>query len=351
MPEAEIDQRRIWKTFSEAIGAELREATQIKGASGLDHEVQAVAVDDKTNRVIVVSAEANPRVAAMMQVDVQATLPKAKVLVARPISVDVSGTMRRLLEPLGITQIDIAKGKQFIEDIKKTPEDKIASILRLEDDADFIEKAVIASSFIDLPAMPSLMDIASQASLLPWSDIWKLFDESISSGVVDFRSILSADTLSGDLQVGVCPVPFYSFDTNDLAVFTAANRVDDAREVLKRLDIYQYFFPPADQLALALLDQGISNQSQVLSMSNTAPLLGHPFGDAELISDKTSLIETLEQLKDIGYVADGEHGLEISSSGRTVRSVVRFKPRESFISKLLSRFSVNASISPTDLLK
>lgn len=83
------DQVRLWSSFSAAIGTELRPATTIRGSSGLDHPVQAIAVDDKYKRVLIISAEQNARVAALMQGDVQATMPDVRVLVARPVVVDL----------------------------------------------------------------------------------------------------------------------------------------------------------------------------------------------------------------------------------------------------------------------
>jgi hypothetical protein len=71
----DLDTKQIWKSLSSAIDVEVREATSIRGSSGQDHPVQAVAVDEKTNRVVIFSAEPSPRIAALMQTDVQATLP------------------------------------------------------------------------------------------------------------------------------------------------------------------------------------------------------------------------------------------------------------------------------------
>src|SRR5262249_29831808 len=95
---AERDQTRLWRSFSDAIGAELRQARSIRGASGIDHPVQAIAVDDKGGRVIVVSAEHNSRVAALMQGDIQASISSARVLVARPSAIDLSAIARSIFQ-------------------------------------------------------------------------------------------------------------------------------------------------------------------------------------------------------------------------------------------------------------
>ena len=94
----ELDAKRMWKSIgAAAVGVEIRQATSIRGISGQDHPVQAVGVDDKTNRVIIFSAEPNPRIAALMQTDVQATVADAHVLVARPVIFDLSEIARRIV--------------------------------------------------------------------------------------------------------------------------------------------------------------------------------------------------------------------------------------------------------------
>src|SRR4051794_29013991 len=90
------DQRQIWHSFSRALDAELREAQFIPGASGLEHPVQAISVDDKGKRVIVFSSETNARTAALIQGDIQQTMPDVSILVARPVIADLSVLVRRI---------------------------------------------------------------------------------------------------------------------------------------------------------------------------------------------------------------------------------------------------------------
>lgn len=85
----------IGKPLCRAIGAELRENTTITGASGLEHQVQAIAVDDKGKRVIAVVPEPNARIARLMQSDIQATVGSGvNVIVARPHIVDIASHFR-----------------------------------------------------------------------------------------------------------------------------------------------------------------------------------------------------------------------------------------------------------------
>ncbi|HEX3180772.1 MAG TPA: hypothetical protein VHR44_05885 [Beijerinckiaceae bacterium] len=70
--------------------------------------MQAISVDDKTNRVILVSAEASPRAAALMQFDIQQTMPSTNVLVARPLVVDLGQIARTLFPTAEAAQIDLS---------------------------------------------------------------------------------------------------------------------------------------------------------------------------------------------------------------------------------------------------
>jgi hypothetical protein len=74
------EERHFWTSFANALGAELREGTQIEGASGLIHPLQALCIDEKTSRLILFSSESDPRVAALVQGDVQTTMPDVKVI-------------------------------------------------------------------------------------------------------------------------------------------------------------------------------------------------------------------------------------------------------------------------------
>jgi hypothetical protein len=338
--------RAMWSTFARALDAELRDDTVIRGSSGLEHDVEAIAVDDLHKRVIIVSAEPNPRIAAMMQVDVQATMTDVRVLVARPVTIDVPELLRRVVQPLGLSEIDIAKARGWLHSIKdqRAESDKLVSGLG-------IDKALSRSfaSFDTIPVMPQILGLITQAGQLPWSDIGKIFGESTATGSLDLSALLATDSLGADLRAGVCPIPLFEFSETDIDMFRRGNDLEAVRARLKALGIHQYFYPPRDQLALGLIDQGLRAGSEIAMIGETAPVLGHPFGESELVDRSSDFVGTLAALKEAGYVAEGELGIEIAESGRTVRSTIKVRPRESLVTKLLNRVSV--SISPFDALK
>ena len=75
-----------------------------------------------------------------------------------------------------------------------------------------------------------------------------------------------------------------------------------------------------------------------------APRIGHPQGEMELIAQATRLPEVIDALQDRGFVVEGEIGLDLSPSGRQIRTSLKFKPREGLISKIISRFSINVDL-------
>jgi prevent-host-death family protein len=78
----------------------VREATIIRGLSGQDHSVQAVAVDDKTNRVAPMNGRATRHEPRMT--------PIAKLEIAAMVQISVSELQRRFgeaqQEPVEITR-------------------------------------------------------------------------------------------------------------------------------------------------------------------------------------------------------------------------------------------------------
>ncbi len=305
-------------------------------------------MDDTTGRVIIVAAEADPRLAALVQVDVQSSMPDAKVLIARPIAIDISAMARTLLEPFNITEVDFDRARKFLNDLKdkdeKTTQDLLAP---LADGAAGNIPAIFEK--VELPAIGQIVSVISQAAMLPWRDILDLFNETAVSGNIDLRALLARDSLAADLAVGICPIPLYQFSEQDFDLFLEGRRIEDCRERLKSLGLYQYFFPAPDQLALALVEKGIGDHNAILRDAGLAPQMGHPFGDAEILDGATKFEELVEKLRDSKLIVEGEYGFEISQEGRSVRGNIKFSPREGLVSKIINRISV--SLSPADFLK
>ena len=341
---------QLWKTLTLALDAELREDVTITGSSGLNHPVQAIAVDESSRRVIIISAEASPRMAALMQVDVQVTMPDFKVLVARPVAVDLGTLARKTLDSFGIPQIDVENARVFFSQLSAMPEEDV-KLLVGPNTQDVFKNALAVYEKTGLPAMTQILDAVMQAERIPWKEILRVFGDKAASGTLDLRDLLQSDGMKADLAAGVCPIPLYEFTEADFEIFESTGRVDEARSRLRGLGVLQYFFPPTDHISLGLVDQGVSKVGEIVDVASELPAMGHPFGTVELIDSPSDLVEVIGQLHELGYVAEGEHGYEVSEKGRSVRSIVKFRPREGLLTKLLNRVSLSASISPKDFIK
>lgn len=342
MPD-ESDNQRFWRSFSGAIGTEFRESTSITGASGIEHPVQAIAVDDKLKRVLVVSAEQNPRIAALMQVDVQATMPDARVLVTRPVAFDLAEVTRRVFEAA-------ATGHEFnIQQVATA----FANLSNAEGDVERQKEAAKlfqpllplfdTSSRLQLPVTSQILGLAQQLINLDWSN--NIDPKAPFEGLLRMLSTTIAyDSLESDRTLGVCPMPLYELSESDWELMLSGTRVDEIRVRLKELGIYQYFFPAPEHLLLGIAEQRVTKDGNVVAVAEQAPALGHPIGQPELFQDADTLLDVMDELKSRGYMAEADFGLTITERGRELHQQVRIRPREGLIHKLSRLISVKLDI-------
>jgi hypothetical protein len=124
----------FWTNFVRALDAEPRDVPSIKGISGLDHPTLGFGVDDKRQRVVIISADHDARSAAMMQADVQATFPGVSIVVARPALINLSGMASALIRELGTKTVSIVDLAKAIED-----KDDLVSVRKdVESDESFV---------------------------------------------------------------------------------------------------------------------------------------------------------------------------------------------------------------------
>lgn len=159
------------------------------------------------------------------------------------------------------------------------------------------------------------------------------------------------DNLAEDRHQGICPVPTYELTENDWELFLSGNAKDEIKDRLRALNIYQYFYPPADGVALAMVDNGIGTVAGISSAMKIAEADGHHISDNELLPDVSDIPEMLEGFRHAGYVAEGEISWEMTPAGKSLRQNVKFRPRESLVSKLIGQFSAKINVDLKDLLK
>ncbi len=340
----ESDQKQFWKSVCSAVDAEPRDYSIIRGISGLDHPVQAIAVDELRDRVIIVSAEQNPRVAALMQVDIQATMPKTKVIVSRPIAFDISSIARKVAEFLpsrrlnyvGISELAVLLQSKTEKEKQKFFEDVMTPFLR-------------SASIASIPILTNVIEVIQQLSYLKLDEVKVQIEAARLNSKFSLEKIIDIDNLSNDRKFGICPFPVYSLSEMDYNCIIQSGRKQDVIDILKKIDVYQYFYPPKDSVTLGIIDSAVSWESDIENILALSPEIGHPFGENELVSSQ-GIREIVDDLGSLGYIVEGEHGIEISEKGKTVRTNFKFKPRESLIVKLLNRFSFNVGVNPKDYL-
>ena len=338
----------IWKPFCSALGAEYRESKEIIGSSGLTHSVQAIGVDDKSKRVIIVSAEHNPRVAALMRVDVQATMPNVRVLVARPIAVDFAAAARLLFHTED-GMLDFGKLLEFGSLLTDKSADKNGLVDRF---GHVLMPLAGAIARTGLPIRTNVLNAIEQVTALDWRQIVGGEQREVIPLLLNLVERLHhIDNLAEDRQQGICPVPTYQFTETDWELFQRGKEQDVIQERLKALNIYQYFFPPRDALALGLIEGGLGSTEDIQKGFQIAEQDGHQLVANELVRDASSIIEIIEALASLGYVANVGLEHELTDAGKKQRVDVKISPREGLVEKLIGRFNFDVSIKLSDLWK
>jgi hypothetical protein len=348
------DKTCFWKSFARAIGAELREGESITGASGIEHPMQAICVDDKGKRLILFSDEPNPRVAALIQGDIQATLTGVRVLVARPTVYDLAALTRTVFSDSDSAVLSFEKLQGFFERFNALPEKKRTAFLA-KDSLGLIQQLGQMAKAIERVPVPALTHagaLLQQATLVNWPDVLTTLKQSGEAkkmvGDISLSKLYEYDSAAIDRAYGVCPVPLYALEEKDWEVFLKGQRIDEAQALLKSLNIFQYFFPPMDQLVLGVAERGVTKPDEITEVVASAPSLGHPYGANELVTTAKDVKGILDQLAQQDFI-EIDHSVSLTEAGATSRLRIKKAPRESAISKLLNNIKVTVRASTKDL--
>ena len=123
--------------------------------------MQALCVDDKRKRLILFSDESNPRVAALIQGDVQATVPDVNVIVARPTTIDLGALVRGFFENAAGASISITDLTKLADSFNKLSQSEKDQLLR---QPNFAVVSSVANAIKNAP-LPVWSYIASLALL------------------------------------------------------------------------------------------------------------------------------------------------------------------------------------------
>lgn len=331
---------RFWANFLMALNTEPRPDRSITGASGVSHSLLGLGIDEKEKRLILISDDISARNAALMQIDVQFTLPNVRVIVARSIATDLSDVAKKLIAMAGGAEIDlgalVARHSQLPQ---SEQQQKMNAIL-----SPILDPMFAPFRSMPMRALPYIQQIISQLGLLDWGT---LFQEQGKAGRIRLDPLAETDVTALDRDFGICAVPLFQCVETDVEVVKSGTSVDDIAELLKRLGIYQYFFPAPDHAALGLVARGVKARTDITTQIQNLPKIGHPLGQSELTAGIRAVRDLLDALQDRGLAVEADVGFELTETGMTARATVKGRPREAAISKLLNFRRIGLSYDAT----
>ena len=95
---------------------------------------------------------------------------------------------------------------------------------------------------------------------------------------------------------GVCSFSLYELNIAEIEELFTNFDPEQTRELLKRLDVFQYFYSAADQLALGFGDRENLAVSNIVERLEVAPVEGRALGNSEIIETTTKTPQVVEAL-------------------------------------------------------
>ncbi len=196
-----------------------------------------------------------------------------------------------------------------------------------------------------------VLNVVDQFATFDWSRVSTPTDGDFLQVATDVITQFSEiDNLADDRDQGICPIPTYELTEADWDLFHENKHIEEIQARLKALDIFQFFFPPADRLALGLVDCGVSTPEAIASGFELADVQGHELSKNTLVPDAVSLRETLDYLESKGYLMEAEFSTELTEDGEIFRKDVKLRPSEGLITKLSKIMSLKVDLNLKDLI-
>jgi hypothetical protein len=335
------DFSHFWPSLLKAVGTEARDLPGLRGASGINHEFAAVGVDEKGGRLVVISGEADAAGAAMAQADIQAAMEEVNVIVARPVIIDLASVGKSIEQASGkpaLTAGDITQ----LQQAQEAKDEELQAQLN-EQMAEWF--APLAQQIANARAVGSISFVQGLGQFMEQLTKmkWQMPADDPGAVIADFSKLLIDSTPHTDSQLGVCGIPVYEFNPDELEVIHSGSDHDAIEAILREHDIIQYFYPAPDQTALGLIDRGQHSLESIEEIARVAPEIGHPYSSSEIVN-ADELPALIDELKERNLLVEGELGYELTAEGEQQRAIVRFKPREGLISKIINRITVKINL-------
>ena len=336
----------FWKGFFESINCEYKDVTEIKGASGINHKIIGLGVDENLKRVIISQNEQDARILAMAQADIQARMKGYNVLMIRPLPINLSKAF---------FQFSMLFGKSSINsnDLKPKLDENGKKVLNgdFQNKFEHIIKEVSPQFDIigrtNLNMVPIFKELVQQLSNLKF--VQELGGENDDFNI-DFQELVTFNPIVYDTNVGVCPIPLYDFSMEETELFITNKNPEENLKILEKHNIKQFFYPPIDSLALGLIENEKNTEPELVKKLKEVPNIGHPFGNNEII-DVNKVNEIVDALKDKNLIVEGEFDLGITENGKEKRMKIKFTPRESIFKRISYVFQAKIDLNLKDLWK
>ncbi len=254
----------------------------------------------------------------------------------RPIAANLGDLAKQIVNFLGGATV---AQDLFAEKMKALPEkDKMEELI-----GQSFTRYASGFDIAKINWVAQIMQIVQQLAMIE-IEITDRQDGRLPTSTFSFEKLANLDPTELDRHLGICPIPLYDLNSSEADIFQSGRDIEAIREILRQHQIFQFFFPSADHLALGLVDRGLLAPSSVLNELSKAPEVGHPFGPPELTSAGLPIGDTIEALEERGYLVEGEIGLEMTGGARSLRASIRFKPREGIVSKLANNVSIKLDL-------
>jgi hypothetical protein len=277
----------------------------------------------------------------MAQADLQAAMKDVKVIVARPVIIDLAAIGKTIEKTAGRTVIT-ADDLNRVQQAQEVDDEQLKAQINEQIVTWFeplIQQIANARAVGSINLSQGIGQLMEQVMRMNW----QLPGDDPGAAVADFSKLLTTAAPRTDGELGVCAIPVYDFNPSELEVIHSGTDNDAIEAILRDHDILQYFYPAPDQTALGLIDRGQHSAKTIEEIAKVAPELGHPFGSSEIVT-ADSLPSLIDELRERKLVVEGEIGLELTAEGEQQRATVKFKPREGLISKIINRITVKINL-------
>ncbi len=330
----------FWQNVMRAAGCEPHSPDAIRGASGVPHRLISAGIDEPGHRLVIISGEPDARSAALAQSDIQAAMSRdLRVLVARPILMSAQDLALGIARTTGRSRLSLKDLETFgsrPEEERNQLGEALAPQLQplMETVAQWIRNAQSLQSFRLLEVVQQILE---QIVRIHWI--------TPDGPGADLTDLFAGDPAIEDIPLGTCGFPLFAFSGDEMETVNSGTDLDEIRRLLRKHNVFQYFFPPPDQLALGLVERQPQDETAIVRQLEQSARLGHPHAVNELLGEDVQLVDLIDALKERKFLVGGEVSLELTPEGESVRHTIRYTPREGTVSKILNRFNVSLDVS------